>query len=195
MDEDQLRYAVMGITLLLGFWIAGYAIYLRSKGIKANAVAERNSNTMQRALLGAAAVLDLYLIFRAPFPVLDRIVYALPTLGAFTAVIILVAGGFIIVASQTGMGSSWRVGVPKTENHIDELVTTGLHGVSRNPVYLGIMLFLIGAFVAAPGPLTAAGIVISYFGLTKIIRQEEFYLSERFGQRYEDYKKRVRRWI
>jgi protein-S-isoprenylcysteine O-methyltransferase Ste14 len=57
------------------------------------------------------------------------------------------------------------------------------------------MIFLVGAVIAAPGLFTLLAIVVSYIGLTIIIRQEERYLRNRFGADYETYTKRVRRWI
>ena len=71
----------------------------------------------------------------------------------------------------------------------------GLNRISRNPTYLGIMAFLLGALLAAPGPLTFAAIVISFVGLSAIISSEEKYLKDRFGEEYESYTRRVRRWI
>jgi protein-S-isoprenylcysteine O-methyltransferase Ste14 len=93
------------------------------------------------------------------------------------------------------MGKSWRVGVPADEGDVDMLVTGGLNRFSRNPIYFAIMVFITGAALAAPGPLTVAAIIISFLGLTLIIESEEKYLRARFGQEYEDYVRRVRRWI
>lgn len=195
MDQDQLRYVVAAITLLLGAWMVFFGLRLRLKGVKANAISEPRSNWMQRFLIAGAGLIDLYLLLRAPLPVLDKYVQATPSPFPIFATAILLVGAAIIVAAQAGMGASWRVGVPKAENHVDELVTTGLHSVSRNPVYLGVMIFLLGALCAAPGSLTVAAVIVSFLGLTKIIRQEERYLRGRFGKYYDDYAGRVRRWI
>ena len=158
-------------------------------------MAERGTNWFQRGLIAGAGLLDLYLIFRAPFPILDAWVVARASPAPIVALGVLVAGAAIILASQSGMGRSWRVGVPAEKNHVDALVTTGLHRLSRNPVYLGVMIFLLGALIAAPGPFTLFAVVVSFVGLTIIIKQEERYLCERFGAEYEAYAKRVRRWI
>lgn len=195
MDQDQLRYVVAAITLLLGVWMLFFGVRLHLKGVKANAISEPHTNWMQRLLIAGAGILDLYLLLRAPAPVLDDYVKAAPSPVPILAIAILLLGAAIIIAAQAGMGSSWRVGVPKDANHVDALVTSGLHSVSRNPVYLGVMIFLIGALCAAPGPLTIAAVIASFLGLTKIIRQEERYLQDRFSEQYNDYASRVRRWI
>ena len=195
MSQEMLRWAAAGLTLLLSVWMAGFSIYLRSKGVEVAALTQKQSNPVQRALIAGALMFDIYLVLRAPLPSLDQFVGAQPAPAPWFAFALLIAGAVLIAASQSGMGRSWRVGVPQEKAHVDTLVTGGLHGVSRNPVYLGVMIFLFGALAAAPGPLSFGAVIISYIGLTLIIRQEERYLSDRFGKRYEDYKRRVRRWI
>ncbi|GJL92213.1 methyltransferase family protein [Hyphococcus sp.] len=195
MEQETLRIAVAAIVVALMLWMIGFGVMLRRRGVNPNAVAEHNTNWMQRGLIAGAGLLDIYLVFRAPFPVLDAWVAAQPSPSPYIALALLLIGATIILLSQSGMGRSWRVGVPSEENHVDALVTGGLHGLSRNPVYLGVMVFLVGALIAAPGPLPLLAIVVSYLGLTIIIKQEEGYLREHFGEEYDAYAKRVRRWV
>ena len=195
MSQEALAWRVALIVIILMGWMIAFGVVLRLRGVNPNAVAERNSNWMQRFLIAGAGLLDLYLVFRAPFPVLDDLVAARLAPAPWVALGILILGAVIILASQAGMGRSWRVGVPAEENHVDALVTDGLNRFSRNPVYLGIMTFLAGGFLAAPGPLTAVAVIVSFMGLTIIIRQEERYLRGRFGAQYDAYARRVRRWI
>ncbi len=195
MEQESLKIAVASIVILLMVWMIGFGVVLRRGGVNPNAVAERGTNWFQRGLIAGAGLLDLYLILRAPFPILDVWVLARASPAPIVAIGVLVAGAAIILASQSGMGRSWRVGVPAEKNHVDALVTTGLHRLSRNPVYLGVMIFLLGALIAAPGPFTLFALVVSFVGLTIIIKQEERYLRERFGAEYEAYAQRVRRWI
>lgn len=195
MDQETLRAAAALIVIVLMAWFVGYGIVLRLRGVNPNAFTERNTNFTQRALVFAGLVLALYLVLRAPFPRLDAWTGARLSPAPLLALSVMALGALLILASQSGMGRSWRVGVPGEGNHVDALVTGGLHRISRNPTYLGFMLFLAGAFLAAPGPLTAAGLVVSFAAFTIIIGEEERYLARRFGAQYEAYKKRVRRWI
>lgn len=76
------------------------------------------------------------------------------------------------------------------------LVTTGIHGWSRNPIYLGMFLIYgsIGIAVRSPWILILAlplAITIRY----GVVAREEAYLERRFGDVYRDYKERVRRWL
>lgn len=195
MSQPFLSWSVALLVIGLMAWMVGFGFRLRMQGVNANASAEKQSNGMQRGLIVGAAILDLYLVFRAPLPVLDQLVAARPSPAPWLSLVIMCAGGLIILVSQANMGRSWRVGVPKTENHVDVLVTSGMNRYSRNPVYLGIMIFLSGAFLAAPGPLTAFAVLVSFAGLTILIKKEEAYLRRRFGAQYDDYSRRVRRWI
>jgi protein-S-isoprenylcysteine O-methyltransferase Ste14 len=75
-------------------------------------------------------------------------------------------------------------------------VTTGIHGWTRNPIYLGMFLVYGGIGLAAQSPwiliLTLPLAITICFG---VVAREEAYLERRFGDAYLDYKARVRRWL
>jgi protein-S-isoprenylcysteine O-methyltransferase Ste14 len=76
------------------------------------------------------------------------------------------------------------------------LVTNGVFRISRNPIYLGYALVLLGLAVIE-GSLTpyvaVAGFVVLIDRL--FISAEEQILSEQFGKAWQEYKKTTRRWI
>jgi protein-S-isoprenylcysteine O-methyltransferase Ste14 len=76
------------------------------------------------------------------------------------------------------------------------LVTTGIHGWSRNPIYVGLFLVYAGIAIAARSPwafILAVPLAITIrYG---VIAREEAYLEQRFGDAYRNYKARVRRWL
>lgn len=77
-----------------------------------------------------------------------------------------------------------------------QLVTSGPFGISRNPIYLGETVIMIAIALIAWSPWFivmgfAAAIATSYLAIVP----EEKHLDLRFGRRYRDYAKRVRRWI
>lgn len=75
-------------------------------------------------------------------------------------------------------------------------VTTGCFSVSRNPMYLGMLLILVGAAIAW-GTVTP-WIVPPMFALVlrrRFIAMEERILGQEFGAAYDEYRLRVRRWI
>ena len=75
-------------------------------------------------------------------------------------------------------------------------IQTGPYKISRNPMYLGVTLLLIGAgFIL--GSITSFIGFILFVILVEIIfiPEEEKNMSELFGEEFEAYKKKVRRWI
>jgi protein-S-isoprenylcysteine O-methyltransferase Ste14 len=76
------------------------------------------------------------------------------------------------------------------------LVTGGFYRITRNPMYLGMVVLLLG-FATWLGTL-AAFLPIPVFVLIIqewFIKGEERFLEEIFGEQYVVFKKRVRRWI
>jgi protein-S-isoprenylcysteine O-methyltransferase Ste14 len=76
------------------------------------------------------------------------------------------------------------------------ILDTGLYGMSRNPIYLAMILIYFGLSLLFNSiwflPFLPFCILIIHYG---VILREEKYLEEKFGEEYLDYKKRVRRWI
>ena len=76
------------------------------------------------------------------------------------------------------------------------LVTGGFYRITRNPMYLGMVLLLLG-FATLLGTLSAF-LPLPVFVLIIqewFIKGEERFLEETFGEQYVAFKKRVRRWI
>jgi protein-S-isoprenylcysteine O-methyltransferase Ste14 len=76
------------------------------------------------------------------------------------------------------------------------LVLHGPYRVSRNPMYLGMVVFLFGVWVLA-GSITPFLVVVgfAYFIDRRFIRPEEAMLEQAFGSQYASYRARVRRWV
>ena len=76
------------------------------------------------------------------------------------------------------------------------LVTSGPYAWSRNPMFVGFALMHAGVGLALDSPWTLlmlpAAIVIT---TRTVISVEEAYMRRRFGIEYDDYARRVRRWI
>jgi len=76
------------------------------------------------------------------------------------------------------------------------LIEDGPYRRSRNPLYVGLLALYLGLALLAP---TAWGLVLWPVAVLLIlwgaIRPEERFLHERFGAAYDDYRRRVRRWL
>jgi protein-S-isoprenylcysteine O-methyltransferase Ste14 len=112
----------------------------------------------------------------------------------------LVGGPLLLTGSilfAAGVRNFARAATPLPTNQPARvLVTAGIYGRTRNPIYLGFFLMYGGIGVASRSPwiliLTAPLAVTIRYG---VIAREEAYLERRFGDAYRDYKARVRRWL
>ncbi|TPI15977.1 isoprenylcysteine carboxylmethyltransferase family protein [Mesorhizobium sp. B4-1-3] len=78
----------------------------------------------------------------------------------------------------------------------DRLVTSGPFGITRNPMYLANTLLLIGvAFITGIGWFLLFAFLAAFATQKLAIEKEEKILAAKFGKKYRDYAKRVRRWI
>jgi len=107
---------------------------------------------------------------------------------------LIVPGVAIMVA---GIRNFSRADTPvPTTQPVRALATTGIHGWSRNPIYVGMFLLYAGIGLAAGSPwvlvLTLPLAITLRYG---VVAREEAYLERRFGDAYRDYKTRVRRWL
>lgn len=76
------------------------------------------------------------------------------------------------------------------------LMTHSVFRLSRNPMYLGMVLFLVGEAIVL-GSLSPYAVAIVFALLLDaiFIRPEEKMLEKKFGEQYLAYKQKVRRWF
>jgi len=76
------------------------------------------------------------------------------------------------------------------------LQTTGIYAITRNPMYVGLAIVYLGAtiFIGNWWNIILFPILILIIQ-EYIIKREESYLAIEFGHEYENYKKKVRRWL
>jgi protein-S-isoprenylcysteine O-methyltransferase Ste14 len=76
------------------------------------------------------------------------------------------------------------------------LIEDGPFRLSRNPLYVGLLAVYLGLALLAPTfwglALFPAAVLLTLWGA---ILPEERYLHRRFGAQYDDYARRVRRWL
>lgn len=99
----------------------------------------------------------------------------------------------LALVSHFTLGHSWRSGFDLMQQ--PKLVIAGIYKYSRNPSFLGVMVAMFGFWLALP---TWFSTVCLPIGLIAVYRQtllEEHYLEATLDERYQDYKRRVRRWV
>ena len=86
-------------------------------------------------------------------------------------------------------------GGPGFSTETEALVTTGPYALSRNPMYLGHLIFLAGLVALTRSPLALAGFFVQRQRFAERVAIDERRLADRFGQAYVEYVERVPRWI
>ena len=102
-------------------------------------------------------------------------------------------GAMLAFAAQMSMAASWRIGV--AEGATGTLVTGGLFGFSRNPVFVGQLMLLLGTALAVPSIPTIFGILLFAGSALVQVRSEERELRRTLGPAYDTYCQSVPRWI
>jgi protein-S-isoprenylcysteine O-methyltransferase Ste14 len=109
--------------------------------------------------------------------------------------IAVVALGLLIRASVVGFRYIKRGGLKK-KVYADDLVTDGIFGAVRNPLYVGNVLIYVGLFIMHGHPVTMlVGIVSFLFFFQCIVLAEENFLRGKFGPGFDAYCADVPRWI
>jgi len=129
------------------------------------------------------------------------IVYPLPWIGDLLGDLLFAAGWVALF----GVAALWFTAIRAmmrartTMNPNAEpvhLVISGPFGVTRNPMYLANTLLLIGvAFITGIAWFLLFAFIAAFATQKLAIENEEKILAAKFGKKYRDYAKRVRRWI
>lgn len=108
--------------------------------------------------------------------------------------LVLIHVSFIwVVIAQFQMSINWRIGIDEKNSTL--LVTNGVFKISRNPIFLGMIVSMLGMFLIIPNAITFFLTLTIYFIIHIQIRLEEAYLAEAHGEAYLRYKKKTRRLI
>jgi protein-S-isoprenylcysteine O-methyltransferase Ste14 len=110
-------------------------------------------------------------------------------------ILTMFGGAMLMRASGRAFGSHDEVFSHGAKTAV--LVTDGVFARSRNPVYVGATMMMLGLGLLADSSwvlliVFGIGVPLLHFG---VILPEEQYLTETFGDEYAAYRKKVRRWL
>ena len=106
--------------------------------------------------------------------------------------LLIMSFGWTILA-QSQMGESWRIGIDS--EHRTTLISRGAFSISRNPIFVGMMITLFGLLLVLPNVVTLITFVMGAVLINVQVRLEEDHLRKVHGEEYKHYKERVRRWL
>jgi protein-S-isoprenylcysteine O-methyltransferase Ste14 len=139
-------------------------------------------------LLGAAAPILAATDATRPIEPFDQ-----PAI-AVAGLVVALAGFSGVLAAQQAMGRSWRVGVDPDER--TDLVTSGIFGIVRNPIFTAMITAMAGLTAMAPTWPQLLALVSVITGIQIQVRAvEEPYLTRMHGTAYTTYTHRVGRFL
>ncbi len=139
------------------------------------------------------SVLILYLASPERYAYLGTFQWLENSVLQLLGVVLMVISLALMVCAQAQMGNSWRIGIDHQNK--TEMVAQGLFLYSRNPIFLSVMVSVVGYFLVLPNALTLLCVFLDLVLIQVQIYLEEAHLSESYGEAYADYCRRVRRWL
>ena len=188
-QPPPLHLAIIGCFIILGIstFLIGYRVQRRG-----TSMAGKPTITPWLFYTGKLCVFGSWflLILAASLPGLiriDRAPFQVPL--AFG---LMAAGTLFMIWAFFNLGAALRLGLPLNDT---KLATKGLYRISRNPIYLGVILINAASCVFFPGVIniciSLAGVIIHHF----IILGEERFLRERFGEEWNRYARSTGRYF
>jgi protein-S-isoprenylcysteine O-methyltransferase Ste14 len=108
------------------------------------------------------------------------------------AVCVWAIGFIVLLVGRFALGDSFRIGNPKESTR---LKANGLLRISRNPMYLGVYSTLLASVLRTLNPVLLLFAVFIVAVHHRIVLAEETHLRNAFGKEYEEYCRRVRRYL
>jgi protein-S-isoprenylcysteine O-methyltransferase Ste14 len=177
---NAIRLAWM---LLVVFWIWKWRSVKRT---------ERRESEASRVSYSLIILLGFLAMFEPGRILGGRLLARTPELLA-AAVAMTWTGILFAIWARVCLGTNWSAAVTVKEGH--ELMRGGPYGVTRHPIYSGLLLASAGVALAADRWQALIGLGLVLLGFWIKSRKEERWMMERFGAEYEEYRRRTRALI
>jgi protein-S-isoprenylcysteine O-methyltransferase Ste14 len=152
-----------------------------------------------RAVLGSAA----FVLFGGPTIVAGLVPWLLtrwaaddpPIAMRVTGAVLIAIGGGLVLETTARFALQGR-GTPAPFAAPERFVARGSYRVVRNPMYVGVLALIVGQalLLGREVLLIWAGVAALLFHLF-VVLHEEPELRKRFGTEYDEYRRRVGRWL
>ena len=126
---------------------------------------------------------------------MELLAFDFPMRRLLGGLIALVGGMIDVTGVVTVMRARTSVN-PLRPDRTSAIVTAGIYGITRNPMYVGLVFVLTGWFVYLGAASTIVGPIAFVLYIQRFqILPEERMLAAKFGEEYRAYMTRVRRWL
>lgn len=194
MNIFQLSASV----ILVVFYVSYFTKMLlqKQKGIKTNQMAK--GTKLQRTILVETAlkITSLVIVLVEVISIIldDAVRIGFESIAFRTVGLVLAAMGVLIfIIAMVTMRDSWRAGISKEEK--TRMITTGIYRFSRNPAFVGFDLMYIGLALTFGNIVLMCVTFVTVVTFHLQILEEEKFLSTVFREQYDEYQKKVRRYI
>ncbi|GAB4578024.1 MAG: isoprenylcysteine carboxylmethyltransferase family protein [Anaerolineales bacterium] len=144
-------------------------------------------------MLAVIGVVGVYTFWPAGYAYLTPISWLEYAALDYVGMGLLILSLIWILIAQAQMGKAWRIGIDPKQT--STLVQTGVFGLSRNPIFLGMRLTILGLFLVIPNAVTLTILVLGNTLIQIQVRLEEEFLGKTYGESYRTYRQQVRRWL
>lgn len=199
--DSYLRYFLLPYVVVIFFATFAWRSYVTWKRTGINPYSLGRSDNahdfvgmlFRVTLVAILLVVSVYTFWHSLYTYVIPIVWLQQRVLQSIGITLLVLSGFWILVAQAQMGTAWRIGIDIA--HATLLVRHGVFRWSRNPIFLGMRLTLLGLFLVLPTAVTLAILVVGDVLLQIQVRLEEAHLSNLHGEQYRVYMQQTRRWI
>ena len=187
MDTTALRLICTGVIGLsvMALCFAIFSDFSRFDGRK-------GQKDGRKSLVATGTMFGFFGVY---YVVIALRVFALPIndIAVVAGTVMVVAGVVINIVGRVQLGSNWANHIKIYDDH--KLVTTGVYGVCRHPLYASLFLALFGGALAYASWVAAVLTAVVFVPMMNYrAKQEEVFLAKEFAE-YKNYKKKVRRFI
>jgi protein-S-isoprenylcysteine O-methyltransferase Ste14 len=194
MTSRTIFPAAVFAFLLLGFVVPMVRMRLRTgrTGLVVSNAADAFQPVVKTALASLVAGAVALAVLHVALGPEAVGVWAVPGWMLFGGLVTAALGTAVMIVAQAQMRDSWRIGIDTAPT---ALVTSGLYGYVRNPIYAGLFIALAGSVAVAPSPWSVMGALAIAQTIALQVRAEEQHLLAQHRDAFRRYAAQVGRFV
>lgn len=122
-------------------------------------------------------------------------IFLSPILPRVLGYIFIITGFIISLMAIKALGENWSGMHEYRIKKGQQLVTSGIYSLIRHPIYLAVILEIVGFELVARSWLTIPFFILSFWAFYQHIKKEEKLLELKFGQNFQEYKNRTKKLL
>ena len=193
------RFVPLAMLAIYAAVMSGIIVRYRRRYGRSPIRLSGSGGAMDRIREAALILLGVLLVWQAVaaafglyIPLGNRLFDPLPALGTIVAF----AGALLILSAIATMGASWEIPVSaERDSPAAGLITSGPFRFSRNPIYLGFGITIVGWMLLIPAILSLVIVIGAILNLRYQALEEEEYLIRTYGADYEAWAREVGRFV